>query len=83
MECVVLNNFELCFVCNEYMNKCRNHLSVTTGYSEKSLHSLIGKFVCDFLKGFRQILSYLMQNRSSTSLCQTMSCPTVPCAKAA
>lgn len=35
---------ENCFVCSEFMGSFRNDLTVVTGYSEKPVSQILGKF---------------------------------------
>lgn len=40
-----------CFICSEFMGSFKNELTVVTGYSEKPIYELIGKFY--FYTGYR------------------------------
>jgi hypothetical protein len=38
-----LKQSESCFICSEYMGPFRNDLTVSTGYSEKTIGEILGK----------------------------------------
>lgn len=42
---------ESCFVCNEFLGPFKNELTVVTGYSEKSIHSILGEIFFKVLCG--------------------------------
>lgn len=37
-------NTDNCYICNEFMGEFRSDLTVVTGYSEKPIFQLVGKF---------------------------------------
>lgn len=39
-----LFNTENCYICDEFMGSFKSDLSVVTGYSERPIYQLIGKF---------------------------------------